>query len=204
MNMKKCLILSSSNILNSKGKECDCECALAASPQLSRNTLIIGLSATSEENWGPLRQSVSTTAAHDAAAAAIRQLFWRSADLGAAYLWSGGFINPGWGGSRMEVCLIYPPWGPTEDASSLKFCSVSTLCWISRCSHSLRSTWGFFSSSGLLPLSHGPTQTDVRPLGLLVGSCKPPVCTGLHSYGGPTVMAVQAPYRCKCWQADTL
>lgn len=53
-------------------------------------------------------------------------------------------------------------------------------------------------SSGLVPLSRQPTQTDVRPLGFLVGSCKPPVCSGPHSYGGPRVMAVQVPYTCKC------
>lgn len=105
-------------------------------------------------------------------------------------------------------------------------CATWTPCWVGKETPPLRSFDGarthsepiqpLFSFSELylrafippslrlLPLSRRPTQTDVRPSGFLTGSCKPPVCTRLLSYGGVTVMAVQAPYTCKCWQADTL
>lgn len=57
-------------------------------------------------------------------------------------------------------------------------------------------------SSGLTPLSCWPTQTDAEPLGFLVGSCKPPACTGLYSYGEPALMVVQVPYTCKYAHTD--
>lgn len=147
---------------------------------------------------------MSRTAAHNAAPA-IRQIIWCLADWGqiphevmTLLTLEGGL---GW------KCVSWAPCGVWQGPlllSEVLLWPVQTQSWASCCSRSLKSTWGPLCPRGSSLLSRWPTQTDVQLPGFLVGSCKPPVRSGLYSYGGVTVMAVQVPYTCKCWQEDTL
>lgn len=132
------------------------------------------------------------TAAHNAAPA-IRQIIWRLADWGqpprevkTLLTLEGGL---GWKCVSLAPCCV---WQGTLLLSEVLLWPVQSQLLFSLSEVYLRASL----SSGLVPLSRWHTQTDVQPLGFLVGSCKPPVCSGLYSYEGPTVMAVQVPYTC--------
>lgn len=146
---------------------------------------------------------MSRTTAHNAAPA-IRQIIWRLADWGqppceVITLWTleGGL---GW------KCVSLAPCGAWQGKTpSLKSCSGPYT--LQAESAAVPALWSLPEGLFVLwvclfvPLTH---TTDVQPVGFLVGSCKPPVCSGLYSYGGATVMVVQVPYTCKWGQADTL
>lgn len=110
--------------------------------------------------------------------------------LGAASLWSDDFTDPGGGVLAGSVSLWLPTVFDKEFSSSLK--SPSGPYRLGAEPAAVPAHWSL--PEGLFVLEARPfcpTQTDVQPLGFHVGSCKPPMCTGLYSYGGTTVMAVQ-------------
>lgn len=152
--------------------------------------------------WGTLETPQSVSQTTDPA---IRQIIWRLADWGqpphevmTLLTLEGGL---GWKCVSAAPCRV----GQASLLSSEVWLRPEhTLRGASCLSRSLKSTWGLVCPRASSLCLTEPTQTDVRPLGSLVGSCKPPVCSGLYSYGGPTVVAVQVPYTCKWRQADTL
>lgn len=149
-------------------------------------------------------QSVNNPAAHDAAPA-IGQIIWCLADWGqpprelmTLLMLEGGLA---W------KCVFLAPCGVLQENTPhlWSFALAYTRSMSNQLLFPLSEVYlRAFLSSGFKPLSCWPEQTDVCPLGFLVGSCKPPVCSSLYSYGGLTVIVVQVPYTCKCRQEDTL
>lgn len=110
---------------------------------------------------------------------AIRQIIRHLADCAEQPPWGcNDFIGSG-GGSWLEVC---PPWYPR-----ISYDGAPPLISGSPCPLKTQTTEAsccpcpldVYLGPRALLLCSSPMQTDVRPLGLPSGSCKPPACSGL-------------------------
>lgn len=166
--------------------------SLNVSPDTCCFFVLVALYRSSRTDSGGLqRQAYSASWLADPA---IRQIIWCLADTGGYLpvkrrLYWPGKGGPGWKCVFAAPCCFWLDVAPLKSslrprAHSERWPAAVLAIW------SL--TWGLVCPRALRPLF--PTQpTQNRCPGpwpaSLVGSCKPPVCSGLHSYGGPAVMA---------------